>query len=489
MDAALARAALPAWLRDSRPGVWLTARIVRRLIDARRFDEVEALLEAARTAHPDDPRLATVYALAAHSRGLYREAVDRWNQARRIGAAEPFAASCLAANLRMLGEYSAAQSLVDDALVRYPDDIMALTEAARLAQDRNCPQAAADLWHRAITRAKPHADWLQGYGQSLFFAGEVDRAARVLASARRQHPNHRGLIAAEGAIAVARQDWTRAIAFWTEYRRRFPDDATGWEQLGIAVQGARMSEMADDRAPAPVQVDIAVLDDEPMRRLVLGFESIGDSCEMGLVQRRFGAEPLGLLRWNDVGLENLITALGHGFEGMGEPDNTAMVTAANGEMYVEDRRWHLAMHTFLRVGHVDADDVYKKMCRRIVYLRGKLLEDLASAEKIFVYRSPTIDAEGLRRLHRALRAHGPVILLGVQPVLTKVTAFPGRPVGEVDRLDEGLYVGFLAHSGTDALGNWDIAFDTWTTLFAKILEKARGHSSQATSADENRITA
>ena len=65
------------------------------------------------------------------------------------------------------------------------------------------------------------------------------------------------------------------------------------------------------------------------------------------------------------------------------------------------------MHTFLlRAGHVDADDVYKKMCRRIVYLRGKLLEDLAAAEKIFVYRSPTIDADGLRRLHRALRAHG-----------------------------------------------------------------------------------
>ena len=161
----------------------------------------------------------------------------------------PSPAACLAANLRMLGDHSAAQALIDDALARYPDDLMALTEAARLASDRNRPNDAAAFWLRAIKRARPHADWLQGYGQSLFFAGDVERATRVLASARRQHPRHRGLIAAEGAIAVACQDWRKAIAFWTEYRRRFPDDATGWEQLGIAVQGARMGE-AGGRAGA-----------------------------------------------------------------------------------------------------------------------------------------------------------------------------------------------------------------------------------------------
>ena len=455
---------------NSAVATWLTRRHARRLIAARRFDEADALLQPSLEARPADRRLATVHALVAHARGAYREAVARWTHARELGAKEPFAAACLAANLRILGELDAAQALIGAALARHPDDLMALTEAARLAQARNRPHAAAALWRRAIGRAKPHADWLQGYGQSLFFAGEVDRAARVLASARRQHPTHRGLIAAEGAISVARQDWQRAITFWTEYRRRFPDDATGWEQLGMAVQGARMSE-TDVAANAPVQADIAVVDDEAKRRLVLRFESLGDSCEMGLVQRRYGAEPLGLLRWNDVGLDNLIAALDAGFDGMGEPSNTEMVAAPNGELFVKDRRWSLGMHTFLLAGHVDADDVYKKMCRRIVYLRGKLLEDLAAADKVFVYRSPTIDAEGLACLHRALRAHGPATLLGVQPVLTAVTAFPGRPVGEVDPLGDGLFVGFMSRPGTDALGNWDIDFDTWTELFAKTLEK------------------
>ena len=39
---------------------------------------------------------------------------------------------------------------------------------------------------------------------------------------------------------------------------------------------------------------VPVLDD---RDLVLQFESIGDNCELGLVQRRAGSEPLGLLRF------------------------------------------------------------------------------------------------------------------------------------------------------------------------------------------------
>ena len=55
--------------------------------------------------------------------------------------------------------------------------------------------------------------------------------------------------------------------------------------------------------------------------------------------------------------------------------------------------------------------------------------------------------------------------------MTAVTAFAGRPVGDVEALGEGLFVGFLAHPGLDALGTWNIDFDTWTRLFAKTLER------------------
>ena len=477
----------PRW-RATRHGTAVVCAFARRSIGRRRFDEADALLSEEIGRHPGRPRLLVAFAFSAHDRGAFEEALARWTRAREAGAPEALCLSCLAANNRGLGRLAVARTLIEESLSRYPDDLMTLTEAARLARDTNRPSDAEGYWHRALMRAKPHPDWLQGYAQSIFAQGDVERADKILASARRRFPDHRGLLGAQGALLVTRQRWPEAAAFWTDYRRRYPDDATGWEQLGIATQGARLSHAADAQEVAPLLADIAVVEDEPMRKLVMRFESLGDSCEMGLVQRRYGAEPLSLLRWNDVGLENLITALDQRFEGMGEPEHTAMMTAANGEFYVTDRRWSLTMHTFLFASHIDADDVYKKMCRRIVYLRGKLLEDIAAAEKIFVYHSSTIDADGLRRLHRALRAHGPVVLLGVQPVLTTVTAFPGRPVGEIEQLGEGLYVGFLAHPGTHVSG-WNIAFETWTGLFAKVLEMTRGHAPGQTGADVDGITA
>jgi hypothetical protein len=43
----------------------------------------------------------------------------------------------------------------------------------------------------------------------------------------------------------------------------------------------------------------AVLSDQELadRDLVLQFESLGDSCELGLVQRMVGVEPLGMFRF------------------------------------------------------------------------------------------------------------------------------------------------------------------------------------------------
>ena len=40
--------------------------------------------------------------------------------------------------------------------------------------------------------------------------------------------------------------------------------------------------------------------------LVTQFESLGDSCERGLVQHRVGAEPLGLLRFGGIALVDLV---------------------------------------------------------------------------------------------------------------------------------------------------------------------------------------
>ncbi|MCX8254356.1 MAG: tetratricopeptide repeat protein [Beijerinckiaceae bacterium] len=438
------------------------------LLKARRYASADALLEAARATHPRSRSLASTAGTAAQERGRHAEAVRHWNCARRLGASEPLAVARLASSLRHLGRLSEAQALVDSVVGRHPKNVRILTEAARLALHGNRPDAAADLWRRAMRRAKPHPDWLEGYAQSLIRLGDIETASAVVASARRRYPDDLGLLAAEGELATAKQDWTRAAALWTEYCRRAPDNAGAMQARGYALHGVGMSELTEEAVKTPVKADVTVLDDEPMRRLALKFESVGDDCELGLVQRRFGAEPLGLLRWNDVDLDSLIVALEQGFEGLGEPSNTAIHATPMGELFVTDRRWYLAMHTFLHVPRADPDDVYVKMCRRIVYLRDKFIEDLRTAEKIFVYRSATLDVAGLQRLHRALRAYGPVTLLGVQAVLPQATAGSGASIGDVVRLGEGLCIGVLPQSPKDALGNPIIDFEAWALLLGKV---------------------
>ena len=54
------------------------------------------------------------------------------------------------------------------------------------------------------------------------------------------------------------------------------------------------------------------------RELVVHFESLGDNCELGLVQRRAGVEPLGLLRFAGVPLRNLVRGLNARFANIAE---------------------------------------------------------------------------------------------------------------------------------------------------------------------------
>ena len=456
--------------------VWLAFRDAGAALAGNgRFDEADGMLSRGLATFPDDRELLVAYAMSAHAAGRYAAAVDRWEAALRAGSDDPMCYPGLAANLRTLGEHERAQTAIDEALRRAPDDLTAITEAARLASARERQEDALVLWRKAVATPHPHPDWLQGHAQTLLRLNEFDAVEEALTAARAAHPDHAGLCGVEGALKSAREDWPAAIAHWTAYRRRYPDDPIGWEQLGIAVQQSQMNERigetADHVGPeefrAILPAAIEVVDDETCRQLMLRFESIGDNCELGLVQRRFAAEPLGLLRWNTVSYEKLVAALAQGFEGMGEAANTEMAVAPNGEYFMRDRRWSLGMHTFLFAGQTDSDALYTKMCRRITYLRDKLVADLKMAEKIFVYRSPGIDEERLDALHRLLSGFGPVTLMAVQPVVAAST-FQGA-AGDILKVGDRRYLGFLDHAGVDSQGNWNIAFDDWTSVCRKIV--------------------
>ncbi|MGD0107002.1 MAG: hypothetical protein ABSC06_23630 [Rhodopila sp.] len=91
---------------------------------------------------------------------------------------------------------------------------------------------------------------------------------------------------------------------------------------------------------------VARLDDAD---LVLQFESIGDNCELGLVQRQAGAEPLGLLRFAGAPLRNLLRGLNARFANIADPGHIR-ISPENGEFMVKLTKYDFTFHSQVRIG-------------------------------------------------------------------------------------------------------------------------------------------
>ena len=201
--------------------------------------------------------------------------------------------------------------------------------------------------------------------------------------------------------------------------------------------------------------------DPGLTSMLMNFESLGVDCEFGLVQRRFGAEASGLLRWATTPLLSLITMIENDFRGIGELESTSLQTASWGEIFIIDHIYHLYNHTFVMDIDVDHQKFLVEQCSRLLHLVGKMRETLANGDKILVYKSNERLSYGdALALHTALKRYGPHRLLCVAPdALNSETH---------DTILEGsLAVASVHHAGPRQGSEgacWDIDFARWLRL-------------------------
>ena len=202
--------------------------------------------------------------------------------------------------------------------------------------------------------------------------------------------------------------------------------------------------------------------------IMLRFENIGDNCEFGLVQRHYGAEPVGLLRF--AGLRNprrLVRFLEDEFGRFGEPGSLS-VTIIGGEYWITDHSYGIAYHTFRYPGEVDAAEVIRENEIKVSYLKRKFREDLEDGEKILVYkRVVTQDPHEILALHAALNRFGTV-----NPLLWVTEADTRHPPGTVEWIGAKLLKG---HVGRISLENaHDFDAETWLLLCRNALAAFEG---------------
>jgi len=399
-------------------------------------------------------------AAAAEARGDLDDALRLWCAYRQLhpSVADGYLDPCRA--LRKAGRLEEAQALLDEAAgQKFAAGLPVMMELARVAEARDDLQVALHRWQAAAAAFPRNGLACAGAGRMLLKLNRIDEAEAYVTAAAARLPDDPQLARLFAQLAAAREDWPEAVRRWDLLIAKYPNDQGAMRGRGAAIWQTRMlsSAATPDDAPNGL-VDVGRVADPAANALVTRFESLGQNCEFGLVQRRYGAEPLGLLRWASVKPNTLEELLKTRFAGLGEPEHVHVNRTAWGEYCIQDSLFNLTFHTFMTGEIADTQAFLAKQAARLRWLRDKLLADLEEGAKIFVFKALTpTPAQQLDRIMRALRVYGGAKLLWVELAGT-------LPAGRIEDCGGGLLRGSLSVINPVRRGSWDIPFEEWLAL-------------------------
>jgi hypothetical protein len=257
---------------------------------------------------------------------------------------------------------------------------------------------------------------------------------------------------------------TRPLAVQFRTMRTYPvgrQDVRPWSPRSSAtVRLAERNDAAGAMSELHRRFDISAAD------LSTRFESLGDNCEFGLFQRMCNAEPLGLFRFAGVYLPEIIRGLNSGFGGLGDPAKVTPKPEAEGtEWMIYEDSYLLRYHSFVHPDNATAQEMKAREAKKLAFLKEKLLRDLTSGEKIFIYKRTLrpLPFEEALPLFRALCRHGVNSLLWVVP------ASNGYEPGTVEEVLPGLFRGHIERLAPPATPV-DQSFVGWLEVCAAALQ-------------------
>lgn len=202
--------------------------------DAARYSEAESLLSEAIERYPAEPRAWIEWSVVAHSRRDWTEAERRWGTVRTKFPDDAIAYVLGGIALRELSRYEDAESLLAQAIGRFPENPGAANEYAWLASIQRHWPAALDRWEQVRVR---FPDQSAGYVQSvnaLRELGRLDEADKLALEATKRFPGEARPYIEWGLISHQRREWTEAASRWTKVREHFPDEPTAYVLGAIA---------------------------------------------------------------------------------------------------------------------------------------------------------------------------------------------------------------------------------------------------------------
>ena len=427
------------------------------LVNLGQLRDAEAVFAAATAQFRDDFGLAMAYATFPAKEGRWTESVNRLKKLVKQFPGQPAGFAQLGGMLRLADKKDEARRVLSAAAKRLPNAAAIATELARLGG----PDLTAVIanWQKIVTAHPDDAAGYAGFAEALSRAGESDRAEQLLLEAQARLPPHFQITCGLARLASDRSDWEEAITRWQQVMEIFPRVEGPRNALAQARWNASLSKINDYPVAEPSGADRqkgarAGVGDGSVIAL---FESLGEDCEFGFVQRDFGLEPLGLLRFAGGDERKLLRMLKERLNGVGDPHYTKLIDRET-EYFTSDTRFGLYSHTFVPPYSVQHDAFLSEQCKRLGFLKRKLLRDLEKAEKVFVITAHKYPSDhSALELHNALNEYGPNRLLYVR------AGVPGAEAGSIEKIKDGLVFGYLEKWGHEP-PSWNIKHEIWLKL-------------------------
>lgn len=393
-------------------------------------------------------------AVDAARRRAWPEAVANWCAILGSRPGDRLANMGLSEALAALGAGRAAAAVIEDALTQHPDDPHLLRSMGQTAERGRDFSRAVRAWRRLAEVSPDEAYPLAALCRNIRDGGDPDTAAAMLADARRRFPDSADIMVQSAVTAFARQDWAEARDRWTDVLRLMPTHPAAAER--VAQCDAHLTAgLAAGLAAGPTVPPLSRQKIEPgsLRRpttpertaIFNDVVNLGENCEVGLLQREYAAEPLGLLRWARTPTRNFAGALEERFAGFGDPAYTELFTL-DGRWFELNTRYAIRSHTAVLVPGSDRAVVLQRQCRKQRKLAELLVHQMATSSKLFVLQAERLSDGDIERVARGLRAIGPATALFIR--VTEADA----PVGRIDEVADGILVGSIDRLSSSETG-------------------------------------
>jgi len=437
-----------------------------------RLTEAEAMLAQANERFPNNKYVLTEWAQILTDRRDWEVARELWQAACTAFPQAGEVHHGLIRTLISLDRREEARHALLTAENDVKPDLIFEATNLRLSSSLFDTEALFERGQALIDRYSDKPQAYVAFAEVLRLLGSRDRAELVLRKALERFPENFDLEIQYAQTLGDHRNWSAALPLLVELKKRAPSNGHLRHLIASQLWQARqdqslmfLSGQADSEIffiPPDLEDGMQDAEQNDLRDLFMKFESLGITCEFGMVQRRFGAEPLNLLRWTTAEPHELTAAIENALDGVGDPENT-IIEITHGEYTTRDSRYYLFAHTFIMASSEPLEEFSVQQCKRLQYLSRKFMDDLKSNKKIYVYAAEpndTLTDEQANRLYDALHGHSPnVRLLCVRP------SDDESCWGEVMKIREGLFFGYI-----DKVSTVDISFDRWVSLCRSLIQ-------------------